>query len=257
MSDLKPTAPPAELVEEDGFVTVHPPMAGQATTASDDERKPVYVVFDTETTGIFIFRDKDTNETVPADDPRQPRMASAAFILCDKTGAEISREKRYIKPDGWTMEEYDLRALSEGKKPASEINGLTDDFLQENGVPVSEVLDLWEGFINAGLIAVAHNAQFDAKMMRAELRRAGRSDLFEETRQTCTMRSCKPYKDAGMPIKRGQYVKLEEACAFFGIELTNAHDAMADAEACREVMVRLLQDGNLIEPQVHRAKGRD
>lgn len=146
------------------------------------------------------------------------------------------------------------------KKPfvsASDVNGLTDEFLQESGTPISEVLDLWESFINHGLIAVAHNAQFDAKMMRAELRRSGRPDLFEETRQTCTMRSCKPYKDEGMPIKRGQYVKLEEACRFFDIELTNAHDAMSDAEACREVMVRLILDGNLIEPQVHRAKGRD
>lgn len=227
------------------------------STAAGADSKTVYVVFDTETTGIFIFRDKETGEPVPADDPRQPRMASAAFILCDETGAEIGREKRYVKPDGWTMEEYDLRALSDGKKPASEVNGLTDDFLQENGVPVAEVLDLWESFINAGLIAVAHNAQFDAKMMRAELRRAGRSDLFEETRQTCTMRSCKPYKDAGMPIKSGKYVSLQDACAFFRIELTNAHDAMADAEACRQLLVCLLRDGNLIEPQVHRAKGRE
>lgn len=233
MSDLEPTPPPAELIKDD----------------SAEERKPVYVVFDTETTGLFVFRDKETGDLVPADDPRQPRMASCAFILCDETGAAMIREKRYIKPDGWCM--------PQGEGSAGAINRLTDEFLTENGVPVSEVLDMWEGFIGSGLIAVAHNAQFDAKMMRAELRRAGRDDMFEETRQTCTMRSCKAYQDAGMPIKRGQYVKLEEACKFFGIVLENAHDAMADAEACREVLAILIRDGNLQEPKVHYAKGRD
>ena len=271
MNDLTPTPPPAELVEEDGFVTVHPPMTSAATGDVTADPAPVdqintvtptYVVFDTETTGLFQFRDKETGEPVPADHPSQPRLASAAFIICDQHGHPISTEKRYVKPEGWTMAEAVERQYQEWlagpqKKPfvsASDVNGLTDEFLQENGVPVADVLDLWEGYIKSGLIAAAHNSQFDSKMMRAELRRAGRDDMFEQTPQTCTMRSCKPYKDAGMPIKRGQYVKLEEACAFFGIELVNAHDAMADAEACRAIMVHLIRDGNLIEPKVHYAK---
>lgn len=210
--------------------------------------KPTYVVFDTETTGLFLFRDKETGDPVPADDPRQPRLASAAFIVCDDQGIEISRAKHYVKPDGWTM--------PQGEGSAGSVNGLTDEFLEQNGVPVAEVLDMWEGFINDGLIAVAHNSQFDSKMMRAELRRAGRPDLFEETKQTCTMRSCKAYKDQGLALKRGQFVKLEVACEFFDIPLINAHDAMADAQACWRLMCRLIADGNLIEPKVHYAAGK-
>jgi DNA polymerase-3 subunit epsilon len=258
--ELKPIAPPPELIEDDKPVD-HPvnettKISGEIATERAEEKAdrrgvPTYVVFDTETTGIFLFRDKATGEPVPADDPRQPRMASVAFILCDEAGCEINREKRYIKPDGWSMPQgFD----DDGKPRAGQVNGLTDEFLEANGVPVAKVLDMWEGFISQGLIAIAHNAMFDAKMMRAELRRAGRHDLFEETKQTCTMRSCKPYADQGMPIKRGQYVKLEAACEFFGIVLENAHDAMADAEACRAILERLLQDGNLLEPKVHYAK---
>ena len=241
MEDLKPTPPP---VADTSLDTPEPVDQISAVT-------PTYVVFDTETTGIFQFRDKETGEPVPADHPSQPRLASAAFIVCDQLGREIYREKRYVQPDGWSMPQgYD-----ENNKPrAGEINGLTDEFLMENGVSIAEVLDMWESYIRAGLIAVAHNSQFDSKMMRAELRRAGRDDMFEDTPQTCTMRGCKPYKDAGMPIKNGQFVKLEAACEFFGILLVNAHDAMADAEACRAIMERLIADGNLIEPKVHYAK---
>lgn len=209
------------------------------------EREPVYAVFDTETTGLFIFRDKETGETVPADDPRQPRMASFAVILADAEGQEISRSKHFIKPDGWSID---------GTK-AGEINGLTDEFLNENGVPVSDVLDFWEGFIQQGLIVAAFNAQFDCKMMRAELRRAGRDDMFEQTRNTCLMRGLAPYKDEGLCVVRG-YVKLSEACEYFDIANENAHDAMADAEAALGILQKLIEADRVIKPKVHYAKGK-
>ncbi len=211
---------------------------------SDTERAAKFVVFDTETTGLFLFRDKDTGEPVPADDPRQPRMASFAFILTDETGSEISRGKHFVKPDGWSID---------GTK-AGEVNGLTDEFLTENGDPVSVVLDLWEGFVEQGLIAAAFNSQFDCKMMRAELRRAGRDQLFEQTRNTCVMRALSAYKDEGLAVKRGM-VSLANACEFFEITNENAHDAMSDAEAALGILKRLIVDGRVQEPKVHYAKG--
>ena len=128
--------------------------------APEENPKPIYAVFDTETTGLFLFKDKETGQPVPADDPRQPRMASFAVILADEYGNKISRAKHFIKPDGWSID----------GTQAGEVNGLTDAFLEENGVPVAEVLDLWESYVNDGLIAAAFNVQFDCKMMRAELR---------------------------------------------------------------------------------------
>lgn len=207
---------------------------------------PKYIVFDTETTGLFLYRDKETGEPVPADDPRQPRMASFAAILADDAGNEISRHSFFIKPDGWTVD----------GTYAAEVNGLTDDFLNENGVPVSDVLDLYEEWISAGIIATAFNAQFDCKMMRAEFRHAGRDDMFEQTRNTCLMRSLAPYKDEGLCIKRG-YVKLSEACEYFGIVNEDAHDATSDAFAALQILKRLIADDRVIEPKVHLAKRKE
>lgn len=203
--------------------------------------KPAYVVFDTETTGLFTFRDK-AGKPVPADAEGQPRMASFAAILADRSGFEIGRVSRYIRPDGWSIDGTE----------AAKVNGLTDAFLRDNGVPVAEVLDLWEQWVRSGAVTLAYNAQFDQKMMRAELRRAGRDDLFEETRNVCLMRAMAAYCDDGFRMRRGR-AKLSDACAWMGIFNAQEHDAMGDAEAAYRIMQRMLSDGRLPEPKVHYA----
>ena len=211
-----------------------------------------YAVFDTETTGLFQFRDRATGQPVPADAPGQPRLASFAVVFADEFGRAISSEKIFIRPDGWTVYEFDDLAIRAGKKPASEVNGLTDAFLLQHGHPVAEVLDLWGEIVDRGLDIVAFNAQFDCKMMRAELRRAGRDDRFEQTRNICVMRALDPYGQYGLCIQRG-FVKLAVACEFFGIVNANAHDAMADAEAARAILEILIGDGRLPAAKVHYA----
>lgn len=197
-----------------------------------------YVVFDTETTGLFDYK-------LPADDPLQPRLASIAFILADETGTEILRVKHFIRPDGWEM-----------PAEAGAVNGLTNEYLTEKGIPVAEVLDIYQSYVEQELVMAAFNVQFDCKVMRAELRRALRPDMFAETRNTCLMRALKPYKDQGLAIKNGQFVKFSVACDHFGIVNADAHDAMADAEAALKILQILIRDGNVIEPAVHYAKDK-
>lgn len=264
MSDLTPTPPPAELVEEDGFVTAHPPVGAPVTPSAADavpdsntgvdtyEAKPTYVVFDTENNGLFEYKDPVTKVSIPADAPGQPRLASICAIIADQHGNEISRSIRYIKPEGWSMRDLEHKT-KEGKQTASEVNGLTDEFLSENGVPVRQVLDEWHGYIDQGLVVAAYNAQHDNKQMRAELRRAGMDDRFEETKNTCLMRSLKPYKEQGLKVAGWGMVKLSVACEFFGIPLIDAHDAEADTVAALGVLKVLIRDGNLLEPKVHYA----
>ena len=205
-----------------------------------------YLAFDTETTGFPIYRHPDTGESIGADHPLQPRLASIAFITCNQHGREMSRLMFYVKPDGWSM--------PQGEGSAGEVNGLTDEFLQENGVDVIVPLALWTSFIRAGLTPAAHNSQFDCKIMRGELRRADMDDLFEETKHICTKRALKPYKDQG--LKGGGNANLGVACEFFGFPLADAHEAMADAVGVQKLLEVLVRDGNLPDPQVNRSKNR-
>lgn len=126
-----------------------------------------YLVIDAETSGLFKFRDAD-GKPVPADAPGQPRLASVAFIMVDPGMTVISEREFLIKPDGWSLD-----------AGAAAVNGLTMERLEAEGVPVGDVLDLYTNAISDERVVVAFNAQFDTKMMRGELRRAARPDLFE------------------------------------------------------------------------------
>lgn len=208
-----------------------------------------FMVFDTETTGLPPRAPRGA-PPIPADDPRQPRMASFAAVILDAAGATLHREKFFIRPDGWSMAYFDDLARSEGKTPASEINGLTDDFLNSCGVPVQDALTFYSAAILAGLTPIAFNKLFDLKIMRGELRRAGMPDLFEETKAVCAMAALDPYAGQGLCMTRPGFVKLSVACDFFGIQNEDAHDAMGDADATAKIVAILIRDGRLPEGSV-------
>src|SRR5882672_12794597 len=82
-------------------------------------------VLDTETSGL----------------PRNgqwPRLAAFSMIRTSPTFSVQSEQLIYIKRDGWTME-----------PGATAVNGITDDFLDQNGVPLSEALDIFESVIRS------------------------------------------------------------------------------------------------------------
>lgn len=198
-----------------------------------------YLVIDTETSGLFSFKE-------PADAPGQPRLAQLGMIFLDDIDAEPREQGFHIQPNGWSM-----------PPEASAVNGLTDEFLEANGVDVAVALAIYTEAIRAGYCVVAFNAQFDTKVMRAELRRAGRPDLFEQTANICVMRPLTGILK--LPKRNGygfKFPNLAEACGHCGIVNEKAHDAMGDARAALGVMRWLHANGLLPEPAVHFAKER-
>lgn len=196
-----------------------------------------YAILDTETTGLMDFK-------LPSDADGQPRMAQFGMILVDGIEADPVEQAFYIRPDGWVM-----------GAEAGAVNGLTTEILEARGVPVAEALDAYVAAVEAGYTIVAFNAQFDLRVMRAELRRAGRDDLFETTPNVCVMRAMTDI--VAIPARNGRgfkFPKLSEACAHFGIEQANQHDALGDARAALEILRRLIADGRMPEAKVHYAK---
>lgn len=207
-----------------------------------------YVVIDTETNKLATFKKPDGTPH-PADADDQPRLAELAMVYLDNN-FEIEREfSRYVRPNGWWME-----------PEAAAKNGLTDEFLNEHGREVTEVLAEYQNAIEEGRAVLAYGAQFDCKIMRGELRRAGLDDLFDRTLNSCIMQSCMSlkipkYDEAGelIPNARG-WPKLSDACRHFGIEQEKAHTGMSDARAAAQIAKFLDNSGHLKAPTIHRAK---
>lgn len=202
--------------------------------------RPNFIIVDTEGTGLFDYKQ-------PADADGQPRLAEIVIIFAD---ADMNVEKEYhayIRPDGWEM--------SEG---ATKVNGLTTEFLNEHGVPITEALNEYSSAVDNGRIMVAHNVQHDAKQLRAELRRAGMDDRFERAPNICTMRGLTEVCKIPPRGNRGGYKwpSLSEACVFFHMEEFGDHTAMADARACLALLRKMKELGVMPEAAVHYQKGR-
>ena len=201
-----------------------------------------YLILDTEGSGLFRYKDAAGN-TIPSDAPGQPRLASLAMRSIDMETGEVGEIERFlIQRDGWSME-----------AEATAINGLTDEILDAQGVPVKEALDAYVRHIDRGHVFTAFNAQHDGRQMRAELRRAGMDDRFETTLQCCLMRSC-----TGLGIVKangkGGWPSLADVCAHFGIANNTPHTAEGDAFVAAEIFLKLHALGKLQVPAVHYAK---
>jgi DNA polymerase III subunit epsilon len=215
---------------------------------------PRYLILDTETSGLPL-RAKKGEPPIPADAPGQPRLASFAMIATnpDLTVDEDATFCTLVCPDGWVMD-----------PGATAVNGLTNERLTAEGLPVRHVLSIYDDMVRAGWVVVAHNAQFDTKVMRGELRRAGMDDLFEQTLNICTMKACRdivkmPPSNAMMATGRRGFKgpKLIEAYRhFYERDFDGAHEAFADAYACLDVFRALMKIGAVPEPSILYASSR-
>lgn len=211
---------------------------------------PGYMLIDTETSGLMDYKRS-------ADAPGQPRVAEFAAIVTDLRGNPQSEYQRYIRPPldangmpGWTMSDE-----------VTAINKIHTDMLIDKGVPVSHVLEWYSTQIERGYAVVAYGAQFDCKMMRAEMRRAGIDDLFEKTPNVCIMRTCRTFaKQIGREIvKAGAsqkgWPKLSDLCNFLEVEHQGeAHGALADVRTLHLCFRRMLELGYEPAPEVHFSK---
>jgi DNA polymerase III epsilon subunit-like protein len=169
-----------------------------------------FISFDTETTGL--------NE-----DARIIELAAIWWV--DGQIKDVFDSRFDPSPIDWEDEQV---------KQAQAINQIAKEELI--GCPTFEShVDLLEGFLQLAPVLVAHNAEFDLRMVRQEMDRVGY--CFQPERIVCTMRldqriSPRPHR-------------LASSCARWGVDLKNAHSAFGDAKACGELLLKIQNSGRL------------
>jgi DNA polymerase-3 subunit epsilon len=216
---------------------------GQVETALPLGPEVKYIIIDTETSGLPDYK-------LPAEHPSQPRLAELVIIPCNEYFQPQQPEEFLIYPDGWEME-----------PGAIAVTGITTELLQMKGIPVREALLRYVELIDAGAIVVAHNSQFDTKIMRGELRRLGIDDRFHVTKTICTMRAmtevCQLMPKGNRPGYKwptlAEAYKHISGAARVGL----AHSALNDARDTVTLAHWMLTHNKLPEPKVYLKGGAE
>jgi len=102
----------------------------------------------------------------------------------------------------------------------------------KNGVALKSVLTAITPHIEKASVLVAHNVEFDERILGAELLRAGSPNIVEAKERRCTMQAATDY--CRLPGQYGyKWPSLHELhMTLFGQPFEGAHDALVDACAC-------------------------
>jgi DNA polymerase III subunit epsilon len=187
----------------------------------------MYLFFDTETTGI------PANYKAPASDlANWPRLVQVAWLLADEQANEVAAAQYIVQAEGFTI-----------PQDAAKVHGITTATALRKGVALKTVLAAITPHIEQASVLVAHNMEFDEKILGAEFLRAGYPNIVESRERQCTMQAATDY--CRLPGQYGyKWPSLQELhTKLFGQPFEGAHDALVDARACWRCYVELKRLG--------------
>ncbi|MFM5905764.1 MAG: exonuclease domain-containing protein [Micrococcales bacterium] len=166
-------------------------------------------VFDLETTGL---------------DLREARIVTACAVEIDSSGAMIGSQEEWLADPGIEI-----------PLVATNVHGVSTAMAVEHGKPakqvVSELLEVLRAYLNSGIPVVAYNAPYDFTILHYEALRHGLEPLDNPSPVL------DPYLiDRWVDRYRGGKRNLEFVAQHYGVQLSDAHNATADAVAAGRVM---------------------
>jgi DNA polymerase III epsilon subunit-like protein len=177
----------------------------------------MYLVFDTETTGL----PKNFNAPI-SDSANWPRLVQIAWAWYDAEGNRWDYHNHIIKPDGFTIPD-----------DAASVHRISTERAIREGEPLAEIIEKFSQEVARAKYIVGHNIDFDEKIVGAELFRLSMPNIFLLANKMCTMRMSSDILK--VPNGRGGYkwFNLSDLHQnLFGERFDEAHDAMVDVFAC-------------------------
>lgn len=182
-----------------------------------------YLFFDTETTGMWDFK-------AQAEAEHQPHLVQLGAILTSDDLTVQAEVNMLVNLDEGIE-------VTEG---AAAIHGITNERMENFGLPLPIVLAAMSQVANKADVVVCHNWNFDSRVIRRSCAYIQRPNFLDRKRSFCTMEALTPV--CKLPTKYGKYKwpKLQEAHEFFyGHQFEDAHDAMADIRATIKVFAAI------------------
>ncbi len=184
----------------------------------------MYLFFDTETTGL------PRDYKAPASDSANwPRLVQIAWSVYDAEGNAWESYSYIIKPNGFIIPEEVAR-----------IHRVTQERAELEGLDLEIVLKHFLEDIKKAEYIVAHNIDFDDKIISAELYRLQMENPLDKANKICTMKSSVDFCKITNNYGRYKWPNLDELHkSLFGIGFPDAHDALIDVNACAKCFFEL------------------
>lgn len=189
----------------------------------------MYIVFDTETTGLPL------SYNAPLTDFNNwPRMVQLAWQLHGEAGNLISRGNLIVQPDGYSIP-YN----------AEKVHGISTERAMREGVPLVQALDEFEAALAQTTYLCGHNIEFDINIVGCEFLRAGKINPLEGMASLDTKEYGTDY--CAIPGGKGGKFKwptlTELHLKLFGKGFDEAHDAAYDVDATGRCFFEMLRIG--------------
>ncbi len=195
---------------------------------NDKKADSMYLIFDTETTGLPKRWDAPITDT-----DNWPRCIQIAWQLHDDMGKCIEHQDYLVQPDGFNIP-YE----------AEQIHGISTALAEQEGIPLNEVLERFNEALSKAKFIVGQNVGFDVNIMGAEFHREGVANALQElpVLDTCTEHTaelCKIPGGRGGKFKLPTLTELHEY--LFSQPFAEAHNATADVEATTRCFLELIR----------------
>ncbi len=197
----------------------------------------MYIIFDTETTGLPKRWDAPISDV-----ENWPRAIQIAWQVHDQWGELIEAEDYLIQPDGFDIP-YD----------AERIHGISTALAKTEGEELNFVLERFNQALAKATFIVGQNVGFDVNIMGAEFFRAQLETpmLNMSVLDTCTEKTAKLCQ---IPGGRGGKYKLPTLTELhehlFNQPFKEAHNATADVEATTRCFLELVRIHNYTEEEL-------
>ncbi|GHE42279.1 DNA polymerase III subunit alpha [Sphingobacterium griseoflavum] len=188
----------------------------------------MYIIFDTETTGLPKRWDAPITDT-----DNWPRCIQIAWQLHDEMGRLLEHQDYLIRPDGFNIP-YD----------SEKIHGISTELAEKDGVPLLDVLHKFNEALAKAKFVVGQNIGFDLNIMGSEFYRYGVESPMSamSVLDTCTEVTAELLQ---LPGGRGGRYKLPNLTELhghlFGVPFAEAHNATADVEATTRCFFELIR----------------
>lgn len=188
----------------------------------------MYIIFDTETTGLPKRWDAPITDT-----DNWPRCIQLAWQIHDEMGNLVEHQDFLIKPDGFDIP-YD----------SEKIHGISTALADEQGVPLEDALAKFNIALDKAKFVVGQNIGFDLNIMGCEFYRYGVDSKMASmpVLDTCTEVTADLLKIPGGRGGRYKLPNLTELHSYlFGVPFAEAHNATADVEATTRCFLELVR----------------